>query len=170
MKIERAAQTDLDAIHRLLQEQFGEHDIEIPLQSLRDAIAEMLVNDHWGTFLVAREEGHVIAVAAIAYAWTLEHSGKSAWLDELYVIPKRRGSGIGTALLQEVIKEVSNQGCKAIDLEVEREHRRAERLYEREGFEQLARTRWVRLLINECVSRTTRLFSSPNNIRALCSE
>jgi GNAT superfamily N-acetyltransferase len=146
MKIERAVLADLDAIHRLLQDQFGEHDIELSSKSLKDAIAEMLVNDRWGMFFVARDEGQVIAVAAIAYAWTLEHGGKSAWLDELYVIPERRGKGIGTALLQEVVKELQNQGCKAIDLEVEREHRRAERLYQREEFERLARTRWVRRL------------------------
>jgi GNAT superfamily N-acetyltransferase len=73
----------------------------------------------------------------------LEHGGKSAWLDELYVLPEKRGRGIGTALVEEVIARCRASGCAAIDLEVDQEHQDAERLYSRHGFKQLPRARWA---------------------------
>jgi GNAT superfamily N-acetyltransferase len=146
MHIERAIPTDIDAIHRLLVDQFDEHDIPMSQEMLRQAIAEIFHKEGLGLFLVARDGGEVIGLAALSFAWTLEYAGKTAWLDELYVVPERRGQGIGRALLEQVIGEARALGCKAIDLEVDKAHYRAERLYEREGFRRLARTRWARLL------------------------
>lgn len=42
--------------------------------------------------------------------------GKSAWLDELYVIPEHRELGAGSLLLERVIEEAKNEGCLALDL------------------------------------------------------
>lgn len=99
-------------------------------------------------FLVARKNDQVIGCAAISYAWTLEHGGKSAWLDELYVLPAYRGQGIGSLLVDRAVAEAQSEGCKAMDLEVEEEHVRAERLYARKGFRPLRRRRWVKPLGN----------------------
>jgi GNAT superfamily N-acetyltransferase len=144
MQIERAIPADIDSIHHLLAEQFDEHDIDTSPEVLRQAIAAVLQNEGLGLFLVARDGGEIVGLAALSFAWTLEHGGKSVWLDELYVVPERRGQGIGRALLARVIGEARALGCQAIDLEVEEAHRRAERLYEQEGFRRLARTRWVK--------------------------
>jgi GNAT superfamily N-acetyltransferase len=146
VEIARATEAELDTLLQLLGEQFDDHDIEITPPLLRQAMAQVFHSDHWGLFLVARKGGEPIGVAAVAFSWTLEHAGKTAWLDELYVRPEHRGRGVGTALIERVIEEAQAQGCRAIDLEVEQAHRRAERLYARHGFQPLARSRWVRLL------------------------
>lgn len=147
--VERATAADLDALHRLLQEQFGEHDICLPADDLKRAVAEVLAREDLGLFLVAREGGQVVGMAAISWVWTLEHGGRSAWLDELYVLPEHRGRGLGAALVARVEDEVRALGCAALDLEVDEEHRRAERLYERAGFRRLPRTRWVKHIEGE---------------------
>jgi GNAT superfamily N-acetyltransferase len=148
MQIERASPADIDAVHRLLADQFDEHDIDTSPEALRRAIAAVFEHEHLGFFLVARDGGEIIGLAAISFAWTLEHGGKSAWLDELYVVAGRREEGVGGALLERVIRETRELGCQAIDLEVDAAHRRAERLYKRAGFRRLARARWVKL-VNE---------------------
>ncbi len=79
----------------------------------------------------------------MCFTWTLEHGGRSAWLEELYVQPEYRGRGIGQKLLAAAINRAREEGCRAIDLEVDRGHPRASHLYDREGFVRLARTRWV---------------------------
>lgn len=145
--IGRATEDDLEPTLDLLRDQFAEHGIELSEGDLRKAVLEVLQNDRLGFVLIAREARRVIGVACISFAWTLEHGGKSAWLDELYVLPEYRGRGVGTALLKEVIEVVGELGCAAIDLEVERDHRRAEKLYQREGFEVLDRRRWVKKII-----------------------
>lgn len=145
-KIERASLADKTIILDLMQNQFVEHEIGYSSDALSAAIEEMLKKVELGLFLVARDEDKVTGIAAISFAWTLEHGGKSAWLDELYVLPEYREKGIGSALIESAINALKREGCAAIDLEVEEDHRRAERLYERKGFEKLKRNRWVRSL------------------------
>jgi [ribosomal protein S18]-alanine N-acetyltransferase len=60
-------------------------------------------------------------------------------LDELHinnlaVTPGRRGSGAGTALLLEVLREGARMGARRATLEVRRSNEGARRLYERLGF------------------------------------
>jgi len=145
--IERANLADQEFILELLQRQFVEHQIEYTSESLSTAIEAMLKRDDLGLFLVARDIDKVIGMAAISFAWTLEHGGKSAWLDELYVLPEYREKGTGSALIESAIDVLKREGCAAIDLEVEEGHHRAEHLYQRKGFEKLKRSRWVRHLI-----------------------
>jgi GNAT superfamily N-acetyltransferase len=73
----------------------------------------------------------------------VEHGGRVAWLEELYVVPARRNAGIGQLLLDEVLQTAKGLGCLAVDLEVDVEHARAEHLYERAGFRRLRRMRWT---------------------------
>jgi len=87
------------------------------------------------------------AGADVAFTWTLEHGGKSAWLDELYVVPEYRGKGIGAALLRAALEAAQRSGCAAVDLEVDEARARAENLYVQAGFRPLGRSRWVKKII-----------------------
>jgi GNAT superfamily N-acetyltransferase len=144
VQVDTATVADLHAILELLRFQFDEHDVDLDRNTLEAAIATQLTDETLGFFLVARQTGRVIGVAAVSFAWTLEHGGKSAWLDELFVTEDQRGQGVGTALLRQALHTAWRMGCAAVDLEVDREHRKAERLYVREGFQPLPRSRWVR--------------------------
>ena len=114
----------------------GETSIEIPLASerLAHAVDGLLADPTRGRILVAREEGEAVGVAWVSFTWSLEHGGRTAWLEELYVVPARRGRGLGTTLVEAVAELARGAGCAAIDLEVEESHARAARLYERTGF------------------------------------
>lgn len=141
--INRGTIEDLDILLNMLREQFTSHDILVEENALISAMVELLRRGDLGFFLIAREGMTAVGFAAVSFAWTLEHGGKSAWLDELYVIPERRKEGIGGELVNRVIRETHQENCRAIDLEVERSHLDAERLYDRKGFIQLQRNRWV---------------------------
>lgn len=143
-KIIKANIEDKEAIVALLLRQFEEHVIETSLEQLKRVVDEVLHNESYGLFLLAREDGRAIGVSNLAFTWTLEHGGKSAWLDELYVQPKSRGNGIGTALLRAALETAQEYGCAAVDLEVDEAHARAESLYIRSGFRHLNRSRWVK--------------------------
>lgn len=147
--IQLALPADLDLVLDLLNSQFQEHAIIVPSDQLRTAVLSLLETPSLGFILIAQGLDVVVGFACVSYCWTLEHGGKSAWLDELFVSMEHRDQGIGFELLKAALKRVGEQGCTAIDLEVDIEHRRAENLYHRAGFEPLQRSRWVRTLAKD---------------------
>jgi len=144
--IRPALPDDLEDLVFLLENQFQEHRIPFETGELSKAFKELLNREELGLVLVALQQDQIIGFAAISLAWTLEHGGKTAWLDELYLLPEYREGGLGSKLLEAVIAETRQLGCLAIDLEVEQEHFRAENLYKRFGFEKLQRSRWAKML------------------------
>lgn len=140
--VSRAIPADRDAICALLRAQFREHGID-----LADGLVSAGVDGHFadasrGALLVAKNETTMVGFAILATTWTVEHGGRVAWLEELYVLPSMRNSGIGTELMARALEVARDLGCLAVDLEVDAEHARAEHLYARAGFRRLPRTRW----------------------------
>lgn len=144
LMIKKAAPPDSGVVLDLLTRQFDEHHLDLHSEELLLAIRSMLEDERLGFILLAFNQGQVVGIACVPLTWTLEHGGSSAWLDELYVLPEFRGLGIGSALIERVVVLCCRLGCKALDLEVELDHSRAEHLYRRYGFEPLPRRRWVR--------------------------
>lgn len=145
LQITRATATDVPLALPLLLAQFAEHAIALPPTEAESALQGLVTEPHRGTMLLAREGvglTTVVGLAVVAYTWTVEHGGRVAWLDELYVVPRCRSRGVGAALLRAVQDLARTDGCRALELEVEADHLRAAGLYVRAGFERLSRTRY----------------------------
>ncbi len=140
------AAADRDEVLSLLAAQLREHDSTLPDTSISAALDGMLERPDRGAVLVAQLDGRIVGVAALSTMWTLEHGGQAIWLDELYVEPAHRGQGVGAALLAAAYDTAREYGSLTVDLEVAAGHERASGLYERQGFERLPRTRWLRRL------------------------
>jgi len=123
----------------LIEAQYREHRIEMGGARLRRALRLLLAGR--GIVLVALDPDPV-GVAVLSTTITIEHGGRVAWLDELYVVPDRRGRGLGRTLLLKALSAARKAGCAAVELEVVRGHDRAARLYLREGFRRLPRSRF----------------------------
>ncbi len=146
LEIETARNSDLEPILQMLRTQLEEHDIVLTAQSLQRAAQGLIQNHANGRILCARLDGALVGVAVISFLWTLEHGGPAAWLDEVYVEPSQRGAGIGTQLVEASMQVARDNGCIALDLEVDAGHEAAQRLYERMNFQRHRRVRWVRML------------------------
>jgi ribosomal protein S18 acetylase RimI-like enzyme len=72
--------------------------------------------------------------AQLRFRPSLYFVGSDAYLEELYVVPKRRGEGIGRALLEAVLAEARARGAAHIDLCTGEEDVAARALYESCGF------------------------------------
>jgi GNAT superfamily N-acetyltransferase len=144
--VSSATRAELAEVVALLHTQLVEHAISTQGDVLERAVAGMLERPDRGVILVARDGGAVVGVAWVSFTWSCEHGGQTAWLEELYVVPALRGRGLGRAMLLEAEARARAAGCAAVDLEVDAEHTRAARLYQREGFSPLPRARWVKPL------------------------
>ena len=147
LKIRRPSVDQVGAVVALFEGQLCEHGIRAELPALRAAVMAVVGDPRHGFVLVAQLScGAMVGVAYASALLSLEHAGVSGWLEELYVLPPWRGQGVGSRLLGAVIDEAASLGWRALDLEVEAAHRRAEALYLRHAFRPHARRRFWRPL------------------------
>jgi GNAT superfamily N-acetyltransferase len=146
MKIERVTSATMNDVLPLLDVQLSEHGVGLEAERLERAVRGLLDVPKRGLVLAAYEEDRSIGVALMAHTWSIEHGGFCTWLDELYVVPERRNAGVGRALLHAALAAARDEGCCAVDLEVEADHARVESLYLREGFRFRSRRRFWRPL------------------------
>jgi ribosomal protein S18 acetylase RimI-like enzyme len=67
----------------------------------------------------------------------LEHGPDAIFIHEIQLLPECQGRGIGTAVVQTVIEQATARGVP-VELSVVPANQRAQRLYERLGFEVFA--------------------------------
>ena len=146
IRVAPAAAAERSIVADLMTRQLAEHEILISPEALLAAIDGVLLDERRGLMLLAKHDRLAVGVAYVSFTWSLEHGGKSSWLEELYVLPEWRSRGIGASMLSAAIEEARLRGCAAVDLEVESAHERAAHLYARSGFTRHARTRWVKKL------------------------
>ncbi|MDQ4501400.1 GNAT family N-acetyltransferase [Sinomonas sp. ASV322] len=73
-------------------------------------------------------------VALVTLRPNVWFEGRVALLDELYVVPSHRGSGLGSLLLAAVEAEVRRRGGELVEINVDGEDVDARRFYERHGY------------------------------------
>ena len=144
--IRAARREDLPVLAQLLIAQLRDHDNDVSDSDLTAAAAGLLERPQRGQFLLALDGPSPVGFASLSYLWTLERGGRAAWLDEVYVLPERRGAGIGAALVEAALAAASAAGARALDLEIQAGHERVASLYRRRGFSPLPRERWARPL------------------------
>ena len=72
--------------------------------------------------------------AELRFRPTVYSDGLDAYLEELYVVPAKRGKGLGRALLEKAIEVALSNGATRMDLTTSEDDTAARGLYESAGF------------------------------------
>jgi GNAT superfamily N-acetyltransferase len=128
-------------VAKLISAQLSEHRISSESRNVFAGLEKIVAEPARGFIFVAKSNGCIVGVAYASALVSLEHGGVSGWLEELYVLADWLGRGIGVRLLEQTILYARRLGWKAIDLEVDEQHRRVESLYFRQGFRPVLRKR-----------------------------
>jgi GNAT superfamily N-acetyltransferase len=129
MEIRKAGSDDFEAIYLLITEfasfiKTPEKVITTPAQMVND-------KDYFNCF-VAVEKNKIVGFASyfIAYySWT----GKTVYLDDLYVSEKYRGLGFGSKLLDKIIETAREENCSKVKWQVSNWNDKAIGFYKMRG-------------------------------------
>lgn len=101
--------------------------VEVLAERLRALLAEP------STFAVLGSDP-AVGVALVTLRSNVWSDGPVALLDEMYVAPAQRGTGIGSAILLHMVEICRELGVATIEINVDASDADAMRFYERHGF------------------------------------
>jgi ribosomal protein S18 acetylase RimI-like enzyme len=129
--VRRAGAADAEAIGRLLHEFNTEFEDPTPgPRRLAERVRKLLAAD--AAVLLGGTGPDGLAVLRFRPAiWT---EGPECYLAELYVVPGRRGQGLGRALMEAAIETARREGASYMDLGTGEDDVAARALYESLGF------------------------------------
>ncbi len=88
-------------------------------------------------------DGEVAAVGTVSFVEAWRSSGRYAIIQEMFVEPESRSSGVGMAVLLSALEHAIYCGCSTVELGTPFAGQRQIQFYERAGFTGVgARLRW----------------------------
>jgi GNAT superfamily N-acetyltransferase len=130
--VRRAEVADAEDIGRLLHDFNTEYDDYTPgPEAIGKRIRELLASGDV-TVLIGGEGPDGLAV--LRFRPSLWSESLDCYLEELYVVPDRRGQGLGRALMEAAMETAREEGAGYMDLGTAETDTAARALYEKLGF------------------------------------
>jgi ribosomal protein S18 acetylase RimI-like enzyme len=130
--VRRARAEDAEVIGRLLHDFNSEFDEPTPGPvALAERVRALL--DHGDTIVLLGGEGPD-GVAVLRFRPAIWDEALECYLAELYVVPARRGQGLGRALMEAAMDVARAEGATYMDLGTSEDDVAARALYESLGF------------------------------------
>lgn len=132
--VRRAGAEDAEVVGRLLSDFNAEFDTPSPSAGEFAGRFRRLLQRDDVVVLLSGEPDRQTGFAFLTLRPTPYHDGPLAQLEELYVVPPLRDTGIGTALLQKALEVVVAHRAGEMHINVDEVDTDTRRFYERHGF------------------------------------
>lgn len=139
-----ATAQDLDAavdlVRRLLFELGG---TPAPAEVMERIFSRFVDDGPAGFVVLGEHEDHFVAVCTVSYVDALRSVGRYAIIQEMYVDPSARSSGVGMEVLRFALDHAVARGCAMVELGTPFHGERQIQFYQRASFTDVgARLRW----------------------------
>ncbi len=133
--IRAAAAADLPRLARLVGEYWRFESIAaFSAESVTPLLARLLSQPEFGSIWVAERDGCLVGYLIAVHVFSLEHRGMMAEIDEFFVVPAARATGVGAALLTAAESALARRGCVCLQLQLARDNGRGRAFYRRHGY------------------------------------
>lgn len=136
--VERATHKDIDSIIFLLKELYSELGEESEsINYLNEEFLNHILNSEQTEIFLAKTSDHTLTgVLTLTESQSIYAGGTYALLDEMYIKPEFRSSGIGSSLIAKIKEMGKQRNWKRIDVTAPTEERwkGASNFYEKCGF------------------------------------
>ncbi len=97
-------------------------------------LKQLLAAPDRGAIWVADSDAGPCGYLLAVFMFSLEHGGLMAEIDEIFVLPQMRSSGIGALLLAAAERDMGARGLRRLQLQLGVENHRGRAFYFRRGF------------------------------------
>lgn len=98
------------------------------------ALRALLADPALGRVYLVRRNDEIAGYVVLTFDYGLEAGGREMFIDELFIVERHRGKGLGTRVLDFVSGACRELGGRALHLAVGFENERARAVYEKHGF------------------------------------
>jgi ribosomal protein S18 acetylase RimI-like enzyme len=131
--VRRAEAADAETVGRLLHDFNSEFDEPTPGPgAMAERVRRLVASGDITVLLVGAEPQGLAVLRFRPSLWT---DALDCYLEELYVVPDRRGRGLGRALMEAAMELARREGATHMDLGTGEDDVAARALYERLGFD-----------------------------------
>jgi len=141
LRIRPAGSSDREVVHGLLSAQMVEHRLPAEPERIDRGLDAAFRPGSPAWLFLAERDGQAVGVFLANQIVSVEKGGETLWIEELYVTPDARRTGVARALLAHALDEARRRGLRAFDLEVVPTQAAALALYRALGFEDVPRQR-----------------------------
>jgi GNAT superfamily N-acetyltransferase len=140
--IEPVRETDLEELLPLMRAYCDFYAVAPADGRLLAMCRELLVDpEREGIQLLARDgDGQAVGFATIFWTWSTLSAARIGVMNDLYVAPEARGTGVAEALILECRERCRGRGARWLSWQTAKDNLRAQKLYERVGAK---REEWV---------------------------
>lgn len=133
--IRRACAADIPELVVLVREYWDFERIGgFAEERTRVVLGTFFANTVLGCGWIAEHSGNAIGYLLACYVFSLEHGGITAEIDEFFVRPRHRGSGLGRRMLATAEKAFTESGCTNVSLQLGRGNDAARAFYRHAGY------------------------------------
>ena len=141
-RIALAGSDDLDDLLPLMRSYCDFYEVA-PADEALLAMSRELIADprHSGIQLIARDEtGRAVGFATVFWSWQTLNAAPAAVMNDLYVAPDSRGTGLAEALIEACAERARDHGAPELVWQTALGNHRAQAVYERIGAQE---SRWL---------------------------
>ena len=120
---------DVDSIVKLMQAFYAIDNYPFDIDKSKKLVIAFLENENLGSAWIIYSENEIVGYVILTFIFSFEYQGKIAFLDELFLLEKARGKGIGSKAIDFIQAEALKLKLKVIYLEVEKHNKNAQKLY-----------------------------------------
>ena len=134
-RIGRASAADLPDLLPLVRAYLDFYEVA-PADADVRALCEALLGDpaREGVQLLARDDaGRPAGFATIFWSWSTLSAARVGIMNDLFVAPEARGTGVADALIAACVRECRAQGARTLEWETAKDNHRAQAVYDRVG-------------------------------------
>jgi GNAT superfamily N-acetyltransferase len=142
MHIELVTEADLPDVLPLMRAYCDFYRVRPSDEDLLALARALLADpDCEGFQLVAREDsGRAVGFATVYWNWSTLAAARTAIMNDLFVHPDARGSGLAELLIEECRVRAARRGATSLGWQTAKDNHRAQTVYERVGAK---REEWV---------------------------